>query len=232
MKKIIGILFVACALLVAAACVEEDQGTIPPDDREVTWWFAGDSMFAGDWNYSAAPRFLEDVRNVAVPGSTLIRVQNHPTIEDQLAPHGPNPDTHNAIVFHAGGADMYARELYQLEHTIEDYMAVVDYFDTGFREMGLDVYWTSIAPTNDLVSEDIRVAQNQNEMRLALNAAIAAKVGSRFVNCEPALVSGPGSVWGAPELYINDGVHLNEAGAEIHAHCIANAIPGLKVKSN
>lgn len=229
MKKLLGIVLTATAVLAVVACVPPDEGDAPVDDREITWWFSGDSMFAGDWYHSAAPRFLKDVRNVAVPGSTLIRVQNHPTIEDQLAPHAPNPDTHNVIVFHAGGADMYARELYELDHTIDDYLAVIDYFDTGFRDAGLDVYWTSIAPTNVLVDEDLQIAQKQNEMRLALNAAVANKMGSRFINCEPDLVAEPGGVWGDPAYFIDDGVHLNDVGAFVHAQCLANAIPGLSL---
>jgi lysophospholipase L1-like esterase len=225
----VGLVLILAALVGACNTPPPDDGTEgPPLVISNDWWAAGDSIFSGSSNYYGTPAQLEGVSNVAWGGLTVTKTSilgtPQPTIREHLERMVNTHGVPDNVILHAGGADLVARVAWSADFTVDDFVADAVALDTWLRELGTEVWWSSITP----VANWTPVAR-ANSMRLLLNEALQTAFGERFIDCEADLL-GPNSAWLRQEYQVPlDGAHLNDVGARVHARCLAPRL-GLQLK--
>jgi len=216
-------------LLGATACNPPESGepgTPPVITNE--WWAGGDSIFSGTGPYPGTPTFLEGVSNVSWGGNTISRVdilgQPQPTVREHLRAAVNRHGVPDNIVIHAGGADLFGIAAWNADIDVERFVADAVELDTWLRELGTQVWWTTITPMASWGA-----TARLNPLRLAFNDGLRQAFPDRIVDCDPDLLDEDGR-WLDDEFPIPlDGGHLNFEGARAHAECIGRVI-GVAVK--
>ena len=220
-------LFIALtvAAVVAVGCTTPPKpGTTQADPDFVPtfgWWAAGDSIFSGSSNYLGTPRYLEDVLNIAVGGRTLVPVTilaaPQPTIRGHILGRLGAYGVPEKMVIHGGGADLFAKQVWQASISYERIMEEIVSLDAWLTGLGIEVWWTTIAP-----HASWGTVAPQNAFRLKVNDGLRELLPERLIDCEATLIDPANNTWlNAAYQIPHDGVHLNGAGALAQARCIS-----------
>ena len=185
------------------------------------WWAAGDSIFSGSANYLGTPRYLEDVLNIAVGGRTLAPISilgaPQPTIRAHIVGRLGAYGVPEKMVIHGGGADLFAKQVWQADISYERIMAEIVSLDEWLSGLGIEVWWTTIVP-----SASWGTVAPQNAFRQRVNNGLREMLPERLIDCEDRLIDPVNHTWLNTAYQIpHDGVHLNGAGALAQARCIS-----------
>jgi lysophospholipase L1-like esterase len=229
LRSALGVAVLVIAAL-GSSCAPAVGGLPPavlhPELPAGSWWAFGDSLFAGvGWQHLGAPSFIGGMENRAVAGHTLVALPfvgpQLPTVRSQIARAIERDGVPDHVVIHAGGADLLARVVRGTRPSIEEYGGAYRELDSWLRDLGVDVWWTSVAP---FAPWSIPGSNDMNGVRLQMNDWLRTNMADQLIDCEADLVAS-GGAW-LDERYVlpGDGVHLNGAGASAHARCIARAL--------
>jgi len=224
----------AALVVVASACT---PAALPPTTTTTTvadrpasevsmeWWATGDSLFAGYGKHPAAPAHLDGIENFAVQGHTLVQVdllgEPHPTVRSQIERMIGLYGAPEHMVVHAGAADLLGRGLWGFDHSSEELTDEIASLDEWLRGLGIDVWWTTIAP---FTLWSVSGLGGQAELRLWLNDWMRTHLGDRLLDCEEALIGFGGVFADGQYLLEDDGIHVNDWGARRHARCISERL--------
>lgn len=218
-RLLLGAAALSAALLsgCAPSAVEPSVGTTPVSG--VGTWTLGDSQGALSndparglpWTERLGPEVGNGAAGMHGAGWTVPGTNSLLTIA-QRAQALTSANTVTRFVVMAGINDL------KTTRTTAQILAGVDQLEAVAAAEGASVLYVGVVP----VPQGATIAA-RNADRLAFNAALAQRFGARYLSCDAAMSTSSG--WLQPSMSLGPlDLHLNDAGEQALADCIAAAI--------
>ena len=229
--------FVAAGVLVATAgCSASGNG--PPMSGEppmiigsdqhddLTWRAAGDSTLGGDNGQPGVASLLEGMRNVAVPGATLLQgISNGvptdtPWIRNVISDANIQYGMPDKILIYGGSADSVVRLIGQSPYADQDYFDEITNLTNELINLDVDVYWLNVVPPAGSTSASY---QQMRTFRQVIQGFLRDHIpADHLIDCNPAIDT-DGDGWMDDQFAWSplDRNHFSPEGTRVFSDCLA-----------